>query len=41
MLADEIPRRYDGLWWNDDKLVIPLLVSGMTRKEQQDDTIIK
>ncbi|GKS79821.1 hypothetical protein wHmb_07070 [Wolbachia pipientis] len=34
VLADEIPRRYDGSWrydgsqWHDDKLVIPLLVSG-------------
>ncbi|MFP3029761.1 MAG: hypothetical protein ACEY3M_00820 [Wolbachia sp.] len=34
LLADEIPRRYDGSWrydgsqWHDDKLVIPLLVSG-------------
>ncbi|MFP3025714.1 MAG: hypothetical protein ACEY3L_05505 [Wolbachia sp.] len=32
MLADEIPRRYDGSRWHDDNLVIPLLVSGIYAK---------
>ncbi|WP_419247100.1 hypothetical protein ACJZL1_05220 [Wolbachia endosymbiont of Rhagoletis indifferens] len=29
MLRDTVNKsRYDGLWWNGDKLVIPLRVSG-------------